>query len=173
MSRFLIVIAILAALCGGCQRSPTNTLPTAQSIYAAALEKAQLVNKPVFVVFTRNGFGVISWPTLRRTKMSPSCSNKYFLFVHLRMDANPGAEEMYYERGIDRGVPAYTIVDSHGKFLADSGDVGENVGFPNTDDEVDRYVEMLKIACPQITAEEQTLLRDKLQTRRVNEILNN
>ena len=80
---------------------------------------------------------------------------------------------MYHERGSDRGVPAYSIVDSKGELLVDSGDTGQNVGFPNTDEEVKRYLEILKTACPEMTEDELSQLRNKLEARRIRDVTSN
>lgn len=172
MTPLLVLLAVLSAISIGCHRPHQTTignLPTAQSIYNAALEKAQLANKSVFVVFTQDEVWSHQLADFEADEDVARLLDKYFLLIHLRIDADPGAEQMYYERGSDRGAPAYTIVDPHGEPLADSGDVGQNIGFPNNDEEVKRYLEMLKTACPKITDEEQVLLRNKLEARRVGE----
>jgi hypothetical protein len=175
VTRCAIQLALLISLSLGCGRSanpPYSQLPTAQTIYSSALKNAQIANKPVFVVFTQDEFWCQQLDNFEADEDVARLLGKYFLLIHLRVDAHVGAEQLYYEHGSDRGVPAYAIIDPHGETLADSGDVGQNIGFPNSDDEVQRYLKMLKTACPEITDEEQVLLRNKLEARRVTDINN-
>lgn len=172
----LLVLAVLH--CSGCSRSfnapPVSNLQSAQDIYSDALANAERINKPVFVLFTQDEFWCHRLAGYHDDEEVARLLEKYFILISIRLDATPGGEQMYAERGGDRGVPAYTIVDPHGELLADSGDTREqNVGFPNTDDEVKRYLEILKTACPEMTDEEQGLLRAKLEARRLTDVTTN
>jgi hypothetical protein len=173
MRRLTLPLLLMLTLLGGCWRFKQPTYVDAQqahTIYSAALDRAQLAEKPVFILFTQDEFWCQKLENYLADKDVARVLDKYFILISLRIDAMVGAEQMYYERGGDRGVPAYKIVDPRGEFLVDSGDVGQNIGFPNTNEEVTRYLEMLTTACPEITAEEQTLLRNKLEARRVADV---
>jgi hypothetical protein len=158
----------------GCWRFAKPTYvdaPQAHKVFADALDRAQIVKKPVFLVFTQNEFWCQQLEDYHADQDVAGVLDKYFIVVSLPIDSMVGAQQMYYEHGGDRGVPAYSIVDPRGELLADSGDVGQNVGFPNTDDEVDRYLKMLNTARPEMTDEEQLLLRNKLEARRVADVI--
>jgi hypothetical protein len=94
---------------------------------------------------------------------------KHFVLVRVDIAETPGGEQMYLEHGGMRGAPAFSILDSKGMLLADSGDVGQNVGFPNDAEQVDRYLAALKLACPKLSDEEVVVLREKLEGMRVTE----
>jgi hypothetical protein len=175
MRRFSLPLVLLMALHAGCWpfTQPTFTdAPQAHKIVSDALDQAQIVERPVFLLFTENDFWSHQLEDYHADEDVARLLDKYFIVVMLPIDAMVGAQQMYHERGNDRGVPAYTIVDSHGALLADSGDAGQNIGFPNTDDEVHRYLEMLKTACPEMTDEEQALLQKKLEAHRVGDVTN-
>jgi hypothetical protein len=175
MIRFCATVVLLV-ICSGCWSAtdpPINTSPTAGQIYADALANAQAANKPVFILFTQDEFWCQRLEGYFEEEEVARLFDKYFVLVSIRLDATPGGEQMYYERGGGRGVPAYTLVDASGNLLADSGDEGQNIGFPNTDDEVQRFLEIVKTACPAITDDELALLRGKLEARRLADITNN
>jgi len=169
--------ALLLSLSAGCSYSApplANNYPPAQKIYDTALESARLSKKPVFIVFTQNEIWCQRLKSYEADDEVARMLDQHFVRIHLPIDLDQDAERMYYERGGDRGVPAYTIVDPEGEPLADSGDTRQNnIGFPNTDDEVERYLKMLKTACPEITDGEQLLLRTKLEARRVTDAPSN
>jgi hypothetical protein len=165
---------VMLTLCGSCsRRAAIDYAPSAQQIYADALANAKIVNKPLFVLFTRDEFWCQRLEGYHAEEPVARLLEKYFLQISIRLDATPGGEEMYHQRGGDRGVPAYTIVDPRGELLADSGDTGRNVGFPNTADELQRYLAMMKTACPAITDDELGLLRAKLEARRLSDVTTN
>jgi hypothetical protein len=178
MIRIQSYLSLLLVLCAGCSHSfpqpPLNNLPSAQQTYSDALAKAHGNQKPVVVFFTQDEFWCHRMEGYHADEDVAQLLAKYFNLISIWLDATPGGEQLYYERGGDRGVPAYSIVDPHGELLADSGDTRQhNIGFPNTDDEVIRYLEILKIACPEMTEVEQALLRSKLEARRVSDITRN
>ena len=167
---FICFLLILLSGCWSSSGQPINNLPTAEQLYAEALAKAAAADKPVFVLFTQDEFWCHRLEGFLAEEEVARIFDKHFVLASIRLDATPGGEAMYYERGSGRGVPAYTIVDSHGKFLADSGDTGQNIGFPNTDEEVSRFLEIIKTACPEITQDELSDLKHKLEARRLADI---
>jgi hypothetical protein len=77
----------------------------------------------------------------------------------------PGGEQMYLEHA-PRNVPGFSILDSHGMLLADSGEGDSNVGFPNNPEQVDQYIAVLKTACPTLTEGDSDVLRKKMEALR-------
>jgi hypothetical protein len=91
--------------------------------------------------------------------------DRHCAILKIDIHQTPGGAELYYETGQDRGVPAFAILDQEGVIVADSGslDQASNIGFPTTEDELDRYELAMKAGCPGLTEDELTLLRAKLQ----------
>lgn len=169
MIRSRILWVFLLAIVFGCSGNATHPTPgSAEKIYLDALAAAKKSNKGVQLVFTHPE---VTWcQRLDAFHAAPEVGEilqKHLIMVRLDLIDTPGGFNMYQERGGLRGQPAFTFVDYKGMLLADSGDVGENVGFPNNDDEVARYLTALKTACPKITAAELDLLRTKLEALRV------
>ena len=65
---------------------------------------------------------------------------KYLVIVDVDIAKNPGGMEMYEKYGTQRGVPAWTVLDTNEKVLADSGDGRDNVGLPYEPKEIEHYV---------------------------------
>src|SRR6185369_9720244 len=122
MIRIPTHLAALLVLCAGCTRSfqqqPVNSQPSAQQIYSDALEKAEILKKPVFVYFTQDEFWCHRMEGYHADEDVARLLNKYFIVISIWLDATPGGEQLYHDRGGDRGVPAYAIVDSKGKLMA-------------------------------------------------------
>jgi hypothetical protein len=176
MIRCYAPLTLLLAICSGCwgsAQTPVSNLPTATKTLSDALANARIENKPVLIVFTQDEFWCHRLEGYHADEEVARLLDEHFVLIRIWVDATPGGEQLYYEHGSDRGVPAYTIVDPNGERLADSGDVGQNVGFPNTAEEVKRYLEILKTACPEMTEDELSLLHSKLEARRVADVTTN
>jgi len=88
---------------------------------------------------------------------------KHFVLVKIDIVENPGGEDLYKKYGPQRGVPAWGILDGEAKVLADSGQGGEeNIGFPYTPDEIDRYFAAIKKSGVKLSGAEVELLTRKL-----------
>jgi hypothetical protein len=88
---------------------------------------------------------------------------KYLVIVDVNIAKNPGGQELYEKYGTSRGVPAWTVLDTNEKVLADSGDGKENVGLPYEPKEIEHYVAVLKKTCAKITDDEIDALTKKLK----------
>ncbi len=158
-----LVAAVAAAACAY-YYAPRPSL--AEKIRAAALVQAKKEGKLVLLVFGIHG---TSWsdrldayhddPKVR------SVLEKHFVLARVDIQ-EPGGMEMYMELG-SRGSPAFSILNSAGDLVADSGQNDQNVGFPNKPEEVDRYIAALKTACPALTQDDEAVLRKKLEQMRV------
>lgn len=162
--------AALLCIISACARDTFQPSPgTAEKIYLDGLAAAKKSHKPLQIVFVHPE---VDWcQRLEEYHAAPEVAqilNKHLQTIQIDLVDTPGGYNMFLERGdAIRGQPAFSIVDFKGMLLADSGDVGENVGFPNNDDEVARYLSALKTACPKLTDEEMGVLRGQLETRRV------
>jgi hypothetical protein len=138
----------------------------ADKIRADALATAKSNAKLVLLVFGMHDKG---WSDrLDEYHADPDVSNvlnKYFVIARIDIE-QPGGMEMYLQRG-ERGAPAFSILDPSGALLSDSGQADENFGFPNNPEQVDRYIAVLKSACPKLTDDDITILRQKLEQMRV------
>jgi hypothetical protein len=139
----------------------------AETILSAAKARAKKEGKHVFLLFRApecswcDRFDVYhSDPEVRRV------IDKYFVLAKVDIKQTHGGEQMYLENGHDRGAPAFTLLDDHGMFLAGSGDTDDNIGFPANAEEVNRYIECLKVACPKLMDDEIAVLRKKLEEAR-------
>jgi hypothetical protein len=91
--------------------------------------------------------------------------DRHCTILSIDVHQTPGGAELYYQTGYDRGVPAFAILDQDGIIVADSGslDQASNIGFPTTEDELDRYAVAMQTGCPALTEADVKLLRAKLQ----------
>jgi hypothetical protein len=161
--------AALLCLLAGCWSNGSQPIPgSAEKIYLDALAAAKKSHKAVQIVFVHPE---VDWCQRLDDYHADSgvaqILNNHLVTIRIDLIDTPGGYNMFLERGGARGQPAFSIVDDKGMLLADSGDVGENVGFPNNDEEVARYLTALKAACPQFTEAELTVLRGQLEARRV------
>jgi len=138
----------------------------ADKVRANALATAKKEGKLVLLVFGMHDKG---WSDrldeYHADSEVSSVLNKYFVIARIDIE-QPGGTEMYLQRG-ERGAPAFSILDIGGAHLSDSGQAEENFGFPNNPDQVDRYIAALKSACPKLTDDDVTVLRQKLEQMRV------
>lgn len=160
-SAFLLAIA-------SCSWHPFRpTAPTAEKILARAIATAKKDHKLVLLVF---GFHDNGWSDrLDQFHAEPevvAVLQKHFVITRVDMDETPGGMEMYLQRG-PRGAPAFSIFDSSGQFLVDSGQDEQNFGFPNDDEQVDRYIAALTTACPKLSEDDTAVLRSKLEQMRI------
>src|SRR5262249_32633507 len=128
------------------------------------LSQAGKEGKRVFLIF---GSPTCGWcKRFEAYHADPEVSRvvgKYLVIVKVDVVKNPGGQALYDKYGKPRGVPAFTILDSSAKALADSGDADKNIGFPFKPEEVEHYLKALRESCPGLTSDEVTLLTKKLK----------
>jgi len=166
IARCRVFLVLMLAIVS-CSWQPLGSKgPTAEKIRASSLVRAKKEGKLVLLVF---GFHDQSWSDrLDEYHAEPDIARvlaKHFVLASIDVDEITGGMEMYLERG-SRGFPAFSILDSSGEFLVDSGQDDQNFGFPNNDEQVDRYIAALTTACPKLTSEDIAVLRDKLEQMR-------
>jgi len=172
LGRVLLVALVLLIGEVGCRRNSGEPVErdavNAEKIYNDALATAKQTNRAVEVLFLHPE---VAWSQrideFHAASEVAAILSKYLVLVRIDLNETPGGLSMFYDRGGDRGQPAFSIVDYKGMLLADSGGQEENVGFPNTDEEVGRYLEIMKTAIPKITDVELAVLRSKLEEMRV------
>ncbi len=165
MKMYISALLALALACTtlAAQDEKAKT-PSAKEIFTEGMTKAREAKKQLFLVFGSPGCG---WCVkLQQYHDMPEVAKilgKYFVIVKVDTVKNAGGQEMFLKYGKERGVPAFTIIDAEEKVVADSGDLGENIGFPMEPQEVEQYFKMLQKACPSMTKAEMDVLRTKLK----------
>ena len=155
LGTFLLIIYSSAS-------SQTLNKLSANQIMTEAYFEAKLKDKKIFLMFEA------SWCSLCKkleNKINEREINeilsKEFIFRQLSVFElknknleNPGADKLLAEyKGLESGIPYWLILDQNGKVLANSkfgseeesliGD-GVNIGFPNSEQEIDSFIYKLK-----------------------------
>lgn len=170
MIRIESVLVVAVATCISCatRSNSVANVVTAEEIRADALATAKREEKVAMLIFIMPGE---SWSErLDKYHADPEVSQvigRHFVFAKVDIEETFGGEQMYLEYGGMRGVPAFSVLDSEGMLLAHSGDMEQNVGFPNDAEQVDRYVAAIRTACPKLSDEEVEVLRGKLDELRL------
>jgi hypothetical protein len=172
MTGRLLTIALIGLACGfGCidPRQPTGgSIPTAEKVRGDALAKAKWQDKCVFLLFTTAGEGANDeWSDryrqfLARDKVK-AVFDRHFVRADIDVVNTPGGSHLYQECGGTGTIPAFTILDGNGMMLAESGAGDENIGFPVSASEVDRFFTALRMARPTLSAAEEATLLDALK----------
>jgi hypothetical protein len=172
--RIALIVAIAVVLAGlvvglGLVDKRDDGLTAPILIRREALAEAKKQNKRLLLWFSAN-YKNLSGPDycgfMERFHAEPEVAavlGKYFVIKRIDIHEEFGGEQVYYQEGSDRGVPAFSLLDSTGNLLADSGkDEATNFGYPDTPEQLDAYCKAMKTACPDITDAELKLLRNKL-----------
>jgi hypothetical protein len=104
--------------------------------------------------------------------------DKYFVVTHIDVQEakekgslnTPGGEELLKRLGGPAGLPFYAFVDSQGNAIVNSMRVDKNgkpanIGHPDTTEEIDWFLVMVRKAAPQITADEAGVLEHRLRSQ--------
>ena len=170
MKRVVVSLALLAVACFSLPAAAQEKdkekekKPAAAELLAIGLAQAKKEDKRVFLIF---GSPTCGWcKYFEKYHVDPEVSpviGKHVVLVKVDIVDNPGGNDMYLKHGVDRGVPAWSILNVEGKVLSHSGNGRENLGFPYEPDEIVRYFKAFKQACPKLTDAEVELLTKKLK----------
>ncbi len=169
MTTRAICVMVVLSLCASCNDpgKPDGRFPTAEEIRGNTLAVAKKEGKLALVVFSQQGS---TWcESLDRFHADPEAwgvLGRYFVLGRVDIVETPGGEQMFGEYGFAPYAPAFSLQDHNGMTLANSGEGEQNFGFPNSDEEVERYIAMIKTACPQIADDEVAVLKGKLEQMR-------
>jgi hypothetical protein len=87
-------------------------------------------------------------------------------FVNLYVDTSkvPGGGKLHasYKGSDNQGIPWFVVLDGEGKELADSNGPKGNIGCPNTDEEIDVFIGILKKVSTHLSDEDRAALRKSL-----------
>jgi hypothetical protein len=94
--------------------------------------------------------------------------SKDFVSLYLDLSKNPGAPELLerYPMSEKQGIPWFVILDAEGKELADSNGPKGNIGCPNTDEEIEVFIGILKAVAVNLTDPDRAALKKSLVDHR-------
>lgn len=93
---------------------------------------------------------------------------KEFIPVKVDTDRMVGGKDVHaaYPRASKQGIPWFVFLEADGKELADSIGPGGNIGCPNTDEEIDTFIAILKKIAATLNDEDLAALRKSLLAHR-------
>lgn len=105
---------------------------------------------------------------MARKEVAPILA-KDFRICKIDTDRMIGGEEMLkaHRKGKDGGIPWFEFLDADGAALADSNGPKGNIGSPNTDEEIETFLGILKKVVVAIGEEDLAALRKALLANQV------
>jgi hypothetical protein len=171
MRRLALALGLVAATTLTVYAEEPPKGPPAAELLNQGVAKAKPDGKRVFLVF---GSPTCGWcKYLDKFHADPEVAkllDKHMVLVKVDVVTNPGGKELYEKYGAQRGVPAFTILDTDLKVLADSGDKGQNVGFPYKPEEVEHYAKAMKKSIPALTEKDVDLPDGEAEGGRAEEV---
>ena len=67
-----------------------------------------------------------------------------------------------YPRSKNQGIPWFVVLDAEGKAVTDSNGPNGNIGCPNSDEEIDAFLAILKKAATSLTDDDYAALKKSL-----------
>lgn len=174
-----VLLATILVVNGSPRQAPEKQ-SSAEEILAEAKAQAEQQHKLIFFEFGASWCGPCH--ALDRFMAAPEIApilEKYFVFAKVHIDEEhgkhpelntPGSREMVKKFGGFHGVPFIVFFDTKGEMIVTSerpveGKMhGRNIGYPDTPEEIDWFMAMLRKSVPEMTEEE---------TRKIEEWLRN
>ena len=93
---------------------------------------------------------------------------KEFILLHVDTVKTPGGAQLHakYPKAQRGGVPWFVIHDGEGAEVADSNGPKGNIGCPNTDEEIDVFMGILKKVCTTLKDDDLAVLKKSLVAHR-------
>ncbi len=157
---------------------------SADKVISTTLQLASKQNKNVILIFHASWCG---WcKRMDKLMNNDSCKSyfaKNYIVTHLDVDEtdakknleNPGADAVRVKYGAskDEGLPMWFILDKKGNLLDDSrykvnigkSKAGDNIGCPNSEQEVTYFIGMLK-KTSKLSLEDESIIRNLFQEKK-------
>jgi len=102
-----------------------------------------------------------------RSEVAPLLA-KEFVLLHVDTVKTPGGRDLHkkYPKAQTQGVPWFVIHGGDGAELADSNGPNGNIGCPNTDEEIEVFVGILKKVCTTLKDDDLAGLKKSLVAHR-------
>ncbi|HZE95882.1 MAG TPA: DUF255 domain-containing protein [Planctomycetota bacterium] len=137
----------------------------AEDLFKEALVAAKAAKKEVFFTFSSPGCGwCVKFEAWKRLPQVAALLEKEFVLVHVDTSQTPGGKELYekYPKAQNSGVPWFVIHDGDRNELADSNGPNGNIGCPNTDEEIEVFMGILKKVSRTLKDEDLSVLKASL-----------
>jgi thiol-disulfide isomerase/thioredoxin len=173
-----LLLPFLAAFAVAGAAYASNSVP-AKSMIAGAVKEAKADHKGIIVIFHASWCG---WcKQLDKTLDMPDFKavlDKDYVVLHVtvmedpahKADENAGGLDLLKKWGGDgQGIPYFAVLDDKGNYLANSKVTEQgklqNMGFPTEKIEIDHFIDMMKMANPKLSSDDEATLRKDLDQR--------
>jgi thioredoxin-related protein len=167
-------LALLLSLLLSAVSLAAQKQPTAQEILKQAQSQAAVQHKLVFLILGASWCGPCHRldRLLAASDVQPIIA-KYFVVAKINvLEENgkhpelntPGGNDLWEKLANHHGVPYIVFEDSEGKMLVTSDrpvagkSHGANIGYPDSPEEIDWFLSMLKTSLPALTSEESSTI---------------
>ena len=175
-----LAVTLFAALVSGttyqmARAAEAAVTPSADSVVAAAVKKAQAEKKTVLIEF---GASWCTWcrkfeAFVKAPDTGPIVAAN-FIVVNLTVKEegdkkaleNPGGDKLMAAWGGEKaGLPFYVFLDAKGQKIADSNAMpgGKNIGFPAVPEEIAAFMSLIDKTAPRVSPADRSVLEASLK----------